>query len=60
MYPSLIFCSPIECVDRKYRKGTLIKYESEIKKKCNQKCVDVLHKRMKLKVEGKENDNPRE
>ena len=39
---------------------TVLKYESEIKKKCNQKCIDVFHKRMKIKVEGKENLKPEE
>lgn len=53
-----LFFSCIECVDRKYGKGTVLKYESEIKKKCNQKCIDVFHKRMKVKAEGKENHKP--
>ena len=44
-------------MDREYGKGTVLKYESEIKK-CNQKCIDVFHKRMKVKAEGKENHKP--
>ena len=54
-----LFFSYIECVDRKYGKGTVLKYESEIKK-CNQKCIDVFHKRMKIKAEGKEKHKPEE
>ena len=45
-------------MDHKYGKGTVLKYESEIKK-CNQKCIDVFHKGMKGKAEGK-NHKPEE
>ena len=44
-----------ECVDHNYRKGTMIKYGNEMKKNANEKCIDVFHKRMKLK--SKENNN---
>ena len=43
------FTPSLECVDRKYGKGTMLKYENEIKKKANQKCIDVFHKKMKMK-----------
>ena len=58
IFCSLFFLPSLECVDRKYGKGTMVKYENDIKKKANQKCIDVLHKRMKLK--SKENITPEE
>ncbi len=36
-----------DCIDKKYGRGAMLKNEHEIKKKCNQKCIDVAsNKRM--------------
>lgn len=32
--------SLVECVERKFGKGTMKEYGSSILKKCNQKCLD--------------------
>ena len=34
----------IDCVDRKYGLGTFLKNEHDIKKRCNQKCIDISKK----------------
>lgn len=54
LFPTL-FYPCVDCVDRKYGKGTFTKYEHEIKQKCNQKCIDVCHKRIKKEKAEVEN-----
>lgn len=44
---SILLYPCTDCVDRKYGKGTFTKNEHEIKQKCNQKSIDVCHKRIK-------------
>lgn len=37
----------VDCIDQKYGSGTTVKHEQDIKRKCNQKCLDVCSKRKK-------------
>ena len=48
------------CIDKKYGLGTMVQNEAIIKKKCNQKCIDVANKRVKKLKQEKENNNPSE
>lgn len=48
------------CIDKKYGPGTMVQNEAIIKKKYNQKCIDVANKRVKKLKQEKENNNPSE
>ena len=43
--------SYLECIDKKFGKDTILRQGHTIRRKCNQKCIDVHNK--KVKKEGK-------
>lgn len=41
-----------ECIDVKFGKGTVQSNIKVIRRKCNQKCIDIGHKWLKIKTEN--------
>lgn len=45
-----------DCVDKKYGQRTFTRNEHDIKKRCNQKCIDAANKRKKRLGSGLSGD----
>lgn len=46
-----------ECIDRKYGNGTFITNEHDIKRRCNQKCIDVANRLKKQRQVHRSNQS---